>query len=301
MPVFMTAAQDADEAVRVAAIGGLGTVGNAGAVPLLLKAAATSGKAQEAARQSLQALPGVDVDSAILGAIGNKDAKIRIETIRAISARHVVAATPSLLKAAEDSEANVRHESLRALGVVAASNALAPLAAVLVRAADDGTRGEAANALVNIATRDSDIEGRSEPVLAAMASSHGVAKYSLLGVLGRIGGRKSLDGVRAAVAVQDEKLKDAAVHAMIEWPDALAADDLLALAKNSASETHQVLATRGYIRVCAIRASRPDAETARLLVAGLKVAKRSEEKWQALGAGRGPRHPGSPDGSALHG
>ena len=155
---------------------------------------------------------------------------------------------------------------------------------MLVRAADDGTRGEAANALVNIATRDSDIEGRSEPVLAAMASSHGVAKYSLLGVLGRIGGRKSLDGVRAAVAVQDEKLKDAAVHAMIEWPDALAADDLLALAKNSASETHQVLAMRGYIRVCAIRASRPDAETARLLVAGLKVAKRSEEKWQALGA-----------------
>ena len=51
------------------------------------------------------------------------------------------------------------------------SNALAPLAAALVRAADEGSRGEAANALVNIATRDSDIEGRSEPVLAAMESS----------------------------------------------------------------------------------------------------------------------------------
>ena len=58
MSLFLTAAEDADEAVRVAAIAGLGTVGNAAAVPLLLKAAAMSGKAQKAARQSLQALRG---------------------------------------------------------------------------------------------------------------------------------------------------------------------------------------------------------------------------------------------------
>ena len=56
-------------------------------------------------------------DSAILAAIGDKDAKIRVETVRAMAARHVVSATPSLLKAAEDAEADVRHESLRALGV----------------------------------------------------------------------------------------------------------------------------------------------------------------------------------------
>ncbi len=166
----------------------------------------------------------------------------------------------------------------------APSSALAPLAALLVRATDDGARSEAANALVNIATRDADIEGRSEPVLAALASAHGAAEFSLLGVLGRIGGKKSLDGVRAAVREQDEKVKDAAVHALIEWPDALAADDLLVLAKTSANETHRVLATRGYIRVCAIRCPRPDAETAKLLVAGLEVAKRPEEKWQALSA-----------------
>ncbi len=284
MPVFLAAAQDADEAVRVAAIAGLGTVGNADAIPLLLKAAATSGKPQEAARQSLQALSGANVTCAILAAIGDKDAKIRVEAVRAVSARHVVDATPLLLKAAEDADVNVRHESLRALGVVAPSSALAPLAAVLVRTADDGARNEAANALVNIATRDADIEGRSEPVLAAMASSRGPAKFALLSVLGRIGGKKSLDGVRAAVGEQDAKVKDAAVHAMTEWPDALAAGDLLALAKTSANETHQVLALRAYIRVCAIRCPRPDAETAKLLVAGLRVAKRSEEKWQALGA-----------------
>jgi len=71
---------------------------------------------------------------------------------------------------------------------------------------------------------------------------------------------------------------------MTEWPDALAADDLLALAKTSAGETQRVLATRGYIRVCAIRSTRPDAESAKLLVVGLQLAQRPDEKWQALGA-----------------
>ncbi len=221
--------------------------------------------------------------SAILAAIGERDAKIRAETIRALAARHVVAATQSLLKAAEDPQAGVRQESLRALGVVAPSSALAPLAAVLVRAADDAARAEAANALVNIATRDSDIEGRSQPILSAMAAARGPAKFSLLGVLGRIGGKKALEGVRAAVAGQDEKVKDAALRAMTEWPDALAAGDLLALARSSANETQRVLATRGYIRVCAIRSTRPDAQTAKLLVVGLQLARRPDEKWQALG------------------
>ena len=90
-------------------------------------------------------------------------------------------------------------------------------------------------------------------------ASRGPAKFALLGVLGRIGGKKSLDGVRAALGEPDEKVKDAAVHALIEWPDTLAADDLLALAKTSPNETHQVLATRGYIRVCASAAPGPTA------------------------------------------
>ena len=53
----------------MAALAGLGTVGNAAAVPLLLQAAAAGGKPQEAARQSLQSLPGADVDQALLDAI----------------------------------------------------------------------------------------------------------------------------------------------------------------------------------------------------------------------------------------
>ena len=77
---------------------------------------------------------------------------------------------------------------------------------------------------------------------------------------------------------------------MTEWPDATAAEDLLAVAKSAASETHRVLAIRGYIRVCRIRTDRPDAQRAKLLIAGLDAAARPEEKRQALGGLAEVRH-----------
>ena len=58
-------------------------------------------------------------------------------------------------------------------------------------------------------------------------------------------------------------MKDAAIHAMTEWPDATAAADLLAIAKTAASQPHRVLAIRGYIRVSSIRSDRPDELRAR--------------------------------------
>jgi len=281
--VFIAAAEQTEENVRVAALAGLRTLGDATAVPLLLKAVVAGGKTEETARQTLQALHGADVDKALLDAMGQQDAKTRIEVIRALAARHVVAATPLLLKAAGDADPGVRNESLRALGAVAPTSALAGVAAVLVKTDDAGWRNEAANTLVNIANRDRDLETRSGPILQAIRASSGPAKFALLGALGRIGGNNSLQYMRAAVKDADEKVRDAALRALAEWPDATAADDLLALAKTSPGETHQVLALRGYLRVCSIQTNRPAAETARMLIVGLETAKRPDEKRQALG------------------
>jgi HEAT repeat protein len=280
---FIAAARDDDEAVRVAALAGLGTIGNPSAVPLLLLAAAGSGAPQETARQSLQSLPGADVDRAILAALTDKDAKIRVEVVHALAARHVVAATESLLKAVDDADAGVRNESLKALGNVAPAEALPQLVSVLVRTMDNGIRNAAGDALVRTAQRVQDLDIRCEPILQAVGSSSGPAKFSLLVVLGKLGGQKSLECLRGAVNGSDEKVKDAAIRAMTEWPDATAAGDLLAIAKSAASETHRVLAVRGYIRVSSIRSDRSDAERAKMLITGLETARRPEEKRQALG------------------
>jgi HEAT repeat protein len=228
-------------------------------------------------------LPGADVDKALQDALGQQDPKVRVEAIRALAGRHAVAATPSLLKAAGDPDAGVRNESVKALGVVGPSGALPALAAVLVKTEDGPFRVETANAMVRIASRDPAPENCSEAVLKAMAGCGGPAKISLLGVLGRIGGPKSLEGVRDALKDNDEQVRGAAFTALTEWPDAAAAADLLAIAKTAAGETRHVQALRGYLRVCGIQAERPAAETAALLAAGLAVARRPDEKKMALG------------------
>lgn len=288
--VFATAAADPNESVRAAALTGLGSVGTPAQVPLLLTAGSSSAKPlQEAARQSLQVLPGADIDQALLGAMEQPEPKIRAEAARALAARHVVAATGALLKAAGDTNPSVRSESLKALGAVASIETLAPLAAVLVQTEDNGSRGEAVEALVSIANRSDDSEARSEPILKALETS-GPARLSFLGVLGRIGGAKSLIAVRAAVKGNDPKVQDAAIRALAEWPDATAAEDLLGVVKNAASETQQVIAFRGYVRVCRIRTNRPETETARMLAAGLGLAKRPDQKREALGGLAEVRH-----------
>ncbi len=282
LPVFLAAAEDADESVRAAALAGLGAVGDPSAVPVLLKAAATGGLQQETARRSLQALPGKDVDEAGLRSLGERDPGIRVEGIRALAARHAVGATGPLLQAAGDSDASVRNTALDALGMLGPAGALPAVAAVLVKTGDDSSRGRAAGALVRIAERDPDLESRSRPILEALASSGGPARLALLGVLGRIGGEKSLAAVRAALKEGDEKVKDAAIRALAEWPDVTAAEDLLAVARSASGEEHQRIALRGYIRVCRIESYRAHADSAKMLAAGLAAAKRPEEKREAL-------------------
>ena len=98
---------------------------------------------------------------------------------------------------------------------------------------DDGLRNAAADALFKIASRDRDMESRSEPILNALGTSRGAARFSLLNVLGRIGGQKSLEGVRADLKDQDDKVRDAAIRALAEWPDATAAADLLRIARSA--------------------------------------------------------------------
>ena len=253
-------------------------------MPLLLTGAASSARPiQDAARQSLQLLPGPEVDRALAEAINQPEAKTRAEAARALAARHVVAATGALLQAAADPDGSVRTESLKALGAVASTATLAPLAAVLVKTEDTGTRAEAAEAMVSIANRHDDLEARSAPILQALQTAGGPAHLTLLNVLGRIGGQQSLVAVRAAAQDQDPKVRDAALRALAEWPDATAAADLLGVVKTSTNQTHQVLAFRAYVRVCRLRTARPAAETASLLAAGLAVAKRPDQKREALG------------------
>ena len=93
--------------------------------------------------------------------------------------------------------------------------------------------------------------------------------------------RNGILGALREELIDTSKESAAAIRALAMWPDAAAAQDLLAVYRGASDETQQVVAFRGYVRVCRMQ---PEAERVKMLVAGLQAAKRPAEKKEALGA-----------------
>lgn len=288
MPVFVEAAGSSDEASRVEALTALGTVGDATVVPLLAHSATMEPKIQEAARASLDRLPGAAVDQAMLQLVQTAPANERAEIIRSFGARRTQGAVPVLLKNATDADPAVRIESFKSLALLAGGDVTPSIVALLTKAQDEAERKEAAEAVVQSARRIADPEARAQSILAALPSSTGQTRVALLGTLGRVGGAKSMEAVLAAMKDSDENIREVAVRALAEWPDFAAADELLNVAKTSTNETHQVLALRGYLRLVAASAagstSRPaPSALVKMYQSAMEVARRPEERKSVLG------------------
>ncbi|NQT53166.1 HEAT repeat domain-containing protein, partial [bacterium] len=118
-PAVLAATKSQEESVRVAALEGLGTLGDASCVGILAEAASKGGAPQGAARRALALLRGDDVNQALVGGIGKGDAKVRVELVRALAARRCTKAVPQVLAVAKDDDSSVRREAIRALGVLA--------------------------------------------------------------------------------------------------------------------------------------------------------------------------------------
>lgn len=280
VPALVGALADADEEVRTAAARTLGAIPDASAVLPLLKAAAGGGAARDAARTSLDRIGGREADEAMLAALKDADAKVRAEAARALGVRRVSTAVASLLKAAEEAEPAVRALIFKALANVVKGEDLPALAGVVARTSD--ASDEAAAAILASAAQIPDAGARADAVVAECGKASGAGKLALWGVLGRLGGPKALEVLRAGVKDPDAEAQKAAVRAMGLWPDTGAAEDLLALAKEGPTETLKILALRGYIRLAGLAKDRP-AESLRMFRTAMEAAKRPEEKKLALG------------------
>jgi hypothetical protein len=288
---MVTALGDADENVRVAAARGLGSVGDGASMAALAKVATAGGALGNVARQSLDAVPGKEIDQALVELLQSQDAKVRIEAARTLAARKVLTAAPALLKAAEDAEKDVRVGAFKALAVAGTADSLAPLAGLLQKIQDDAESEAAADAAVSIAKRMEDPEKAAQPLLAAMSNASSGGKVGLLKVLGMLGGSKSMDEMRKALTNSDEKVVEGAVRGLSAWPDDSAAAELLAVVKGSTVEKNQVLAMRGFVRVVGLPSKRSEAETFKLYQDAMAAAKRPDEKRLVLGGVGTVRHP----------
>jgi HEAT repeat protein len=261
----------------------LAKVGDAGAVPALLKSAAGKGEEQVAARNALEVLAAGGVDEALIAAMKGGETPGRVEAIKALGTRRTGAATGPLFEMAGDAEKNVRLEAMRSLALVAEFDQLQRAIGLIGAAGDDADRDQAVKTTAAVARRSEDVEARSALVLAELAKSDGATKAALLEVAGQLGGERALAAIRDAVRSGDEKTHEAGVRALANWPDAHAAGDLIALAKGEQKTTLAVLALRGYVRVVGLPSKRPAGETVAMLREAMGAAKRPDERKRVLG------------------
>jgi HEAT repeat protein len=283
-PVVLKVVEAGEADVRVAALECLALHGEAADVALVVKLAQSEPAAvSEAARRVLPRMGKPGVNESLVRMIESGQAGDRAVVLAALAARRVESALPTLARLVGDADAALATEAARALGVLGNNGQLGALAAVLIRTDNAELRGAAAEAVKSICSRAEDKPGAAKPLLAALDQAPTpAARIVMLQQLVFTRGDEALNAVRKATRDADAAVAEAAVRALIAWPEASAAPSLIELAKTTDKASFAVLALRDGCLRLANQKDLPLAQRLSIYRSVLEAAKRAEEKRQAL-------------------
>ena len=275
------AAKSDNERVRAAALNALQSLGGAEQIPMLTQQAARGGAAGEAAFGTLARLSGPGINEALVKQAKSASPKVQNAAIKALAERGYREAVPTLMQTAGADDGAVRKASFEALAELAGGRALSRLVRLLAEAPPQD-RSAAEDAVVATAKRVEDKNERTRPVIGTLDHVDEIeARTSLIRVLGKLGGRNALEEVQEHLDSDSGKIREAAVRALAEWPDPSATDVLMELAEDAESNTHRILALRGYIRIVG-EAGMSAEDKVEMYAEALEVAERNQEKKRAL-------------------
>jgi len=285
-PYLLTAAESPSLDMRLAALRSLAQAGDGKSVVFLAtKAARTSGAEQEAAREALARLRGLDVDAAVLEHLGKtSDEAVRSELVQAASARRIAGAKPTLIGLVRSGSPGLKTRAADALRTIVAPGDIPDLLDLLGGLEDETAREAMEDTIAAVARTNPRELARAGEVKTRLSSEKDVKKRAdLLRVLGKIGDDSALSMVRAALADPDETIVDAAVRALADWPTVTPRDDVLQIARTSLALNHRVLAFRAYIRMIGMESNRQAEGAAADLLKAMANSPRPEERKLVLG------------------
>ncbi len=243
-------ADSADNAVSVAALRALGTLGDDAVAPFLVaKATAGKGDVKTAAQDSLAVLRGDKVDAALVDlAKKDGDAELRGQALHSLADRRAVASRDAVLALASCKDSAVASEAVKSLRVLAQIDDV-PALIGLLNATDEGAQKDnVSRTIVAVCERNPDVDKRADQVLAALdKASKPEQQIALVGVLGGIGNKAALGALRAKLEKANTETRAAIIDAYAAWPTAVPADDLLALLKNPRDDKERARVFSGYI------------------------------------------------------
>lgn len=286
LPVVVKAAQSGPETLRVTAVNVLVRLGNASCVPVLLDAAVEADEElSPAAKETLIRLAGDDVDAAILSQLAQAKGEKRQVLIEVAGQRQLHAALPAVAKSLNDADPAIRGAAVEAIGLIGQADQAADLVALLQKTDDAKERVGMERTLMAISGR---CGVACVPHLLPLTKSRDDQLHMIgLHALAIVGGPDALAAMKSAIDGASEAVQDEAVRVLSTWPNKWPDDDdagklLLTLAKSDGKMSHQVLGLRGYLQYVRGRQAFSNDEKLTRVKAVLDLAKRPEERRQAI-------------------
>ena len=275
-----------DRNVRLAAIGGLGEIGDEAAVGVLLEAAGSADETEmRTARRALAVLRHGDIGPALIGQLTGGSPRAQVEAARALSGRGDRDALPGLVAAARQSRDPVRGAAYLALGQLAAASDIPALVNLVTAARDDVALELARDALGSACLRLTGlgVSVDSQPIVDALEAAAPATRAALLQAGSSLADERLRAALRGALKDPDKELREAAARALWETRDPGLLPDLLTAAGQAPGLNERVPAVRGYIRLVSDMEDNDlgPGERVQALAEILPWA-RAEEKWLAL-------------------
>lgn len=281
--------------VRLAAVDALSQKGDPSFLSMLVRAltAAKSPAESRAIESALVVVPGgAQTDQTVTAALKRASGESRVGLIAVLARRAGADANPVFFAETENSDPLVAKAAFRALGRTAAPEDVPALLEALAKVRERDVRPDAESAAAQALAKVENASARSAALTNALARAQTVeARVSLLGLLPAAAGAASLAALNSAATDPEPRLRQAAVHALADWPDAAAWDTLAGLYRQPENETSRALALRALVRLAGEQNPHPDAalvERYRQLLAGARTV---ADVKLILGALGGANHP----------
>ena len=284
LPAVKESLDSEHAAVRRAALGALGALGDAGTVSAL--ADEIEGASEEdlaAIRDSLRQLSGEAVNEALIREMKESDSTVRAELIDALADRGARSAVPALLESVGGDGEEVRTSVFRALGKLAGGDSLPDLVELLLEARESEVN-VASQAVRQVVQRTDDPNEAVRTIISALDRAGEQAHCALLEVLSVLGGLDALSAVRESLEEGSGPVREAALRAMADWPEASPLQDMLEVAQEASVTREKLLALRGIAEVIGGPDGLPVERKVNMLSEALELAERAQEKRLLLSA-----------------
>ena len=267
-----------DNSVFLAAVLGLGKLGDASDVPAFVRLLGDGDSArQAAAHTALTQLQGDGVSTAIVQQLRQASSTNKTRLIKVLAARRAMDTIPELLKLAQGSDAKLRAASMVALGEIAGPDHIPGMVQAVLKAVKGNERNAAEKCVMFVCRRIEDPDRRALPLLDAMNKLGRTERVAMLQTLGRVGGEPAWKEIKQAIASRNAATHLAGIRGISNWPDASVANELLRIARSDRHPDHRRIARMSLLRIAPLPDGRTDLEKLALLKTSMKLAANSKE------------------------